>query len=245
MDASGEVIPSEGMSLVYRTPGGTIVKVLDDVRPELRARVRAMRDRWPAHPNLVTVLEVAEEDGRLRAVLRAEAGRNLRALVRSEGPLPLARVTPLLAGAARGLDGLDLAGVTYADTKTGNLLVEGSTVRLAHSWLAFPHGGDTEAFRSHDRFAGTIDYVAPEVIEGALPDLRSDVYGLGCALYECLTGRVPFPRDSEDATLEAHLHEDPPEAPAAAEAIRRAMAKEPRERYASAGAFAADVGAAG
>jgi serine/threonine protein kinase len=240
----GKALPTEGMSVVYRSPTGTIVKVLDHPRPELVARARAMQGRWPSQPGLVTVLEVTERPGMLMAVLRTEEARNLREIVREAGRLGPAGAASVLGPVAEALDALDVAGVTYADVKTGNVLITPRGPLLAHTWLAFPQDGDTPAFRSDEQFAGTVDYVSPEVIQGALPDLRSDVYGLGCALFECLTGRVPFPRDSEDATLEAHMDEPPPAAPAAVDVIRRAMAKDPGDRYATAGGFAADLAAA-
>src|SRR5262249_53093379 len=96
-----------------------------------------------------------------------------------------------------------------------------------------------------------IDYVAPEQIRGASVDGRADQYSLGCLLFECLTGAVPFRRDSEVAVIYAHLQDAPPEAsgrsrvPVALDAVlRRAMAKKPRDRYTSCGAFVADARAA-
>jgi serine/threonine protein kinase len=92
---------------------------------------------------------------------------------------------------------------------------------------------------------GTIDYVAPEQIRGDLVDGRADVYSLACVLFECLTGHVPFAREREVATLWAHLDENPPkvtaeraDAPAGIDhVVARAMAKDPGDRYPTAGAL--------
>ena len=90
---------------------------------------------------------------------------------------------------------------------------------------------------------GTLDYIAPEQLQGGAVDARADVYALGCVLYQALTGQVPFPRDTEPAKMWAHMSEPPPRAAAVApelpaqfdEVITRAMAKQPDDRYLSAG----------
>ena len=102
------------------------------------------------------------------------------------------------------------------------------------------------------QFVGTIDYAAPEQIEGRRQDARTDVYSLGCVLFRALTGHVPYERDSEVAKLFAHLNDPPPavtELVAAApsklnEVIRRAMAKDPSARYPAAGDLARAAAAA-
>jgi len=110
---------------------------------------------------------------------------------------------------------------------------------------------DTRGMTATGMFVGTVDYIAPEQIEGRRVDARADVYALGCVLYEMLSGTVPFPRDSELAKLYAHVNDPPPPlqgVPASlAAAVTRAMAKQPADRFLSAGDFgrAAVAGAAG
>ena len=99
------------------------------------------------------------------------------------------------------------------------------------------------------QFLGTVDYVAPEQVEGRQTDQRSDVYSLGCVLYECLTGSVPYPRDSDVAVLFAHVQDTVPRitdlrpdlTSAIDEICARAMAKRPEHRYASAGDLSRDL----
>lgn len=226
------------------------VKVLDR---ELSARA-AMRARWAStsprlasfeHPNAVRLLGHAEtDDGRLSVTLAWLETENLRVALRRDGPLTPAGAHAVLAPVARVIDELDLRGVTHADVKTGNVLLAGGAPVLAHSWLAFAlDDPDTGRFLDPEQFGGTIDYVAPEVIEGRLPTLRSDVYGLGCTLFELVTRAVPFPRPEEDATLEAHLHEEPPSSGHAGidAVVRRALAKDPAARHPTASDFAADL----
>lgn len=229
----------------------TVVKVL----PRDVSAIAAMRERWEAacpelerfrHPGFVEVLaHAARADGRLTVTLRAvEGAEDLRTRVARDGPLSPREASDALAPVAAAIDALHDAGLIYADAKTGNVLMTPNGPLLAHSWLTFPRDdAEPERFLDPDRFAGTIDYAAPEVIEGELPTLRSDVYGLGCALFECVTARVPFPRETEDLTLDAHLHESPPatERPALDAIIARAMAKEPRARFQTAVALIAAV----
>src|SRR5215211_4230553 len=101
-------------------------------------------------------------------------------------------------------------------------------------------------------FVGTIDYIAPEQIEGAKPDGRGDQYALACVLFECLTGQPPFPRDEEISVMWAHLQDEPPAATATAPhlpvaidaVIAKALAKAPEERYATCTAMVAAARAA-
>src|SRR5205814_2861126 len=88
-------------------------------------------------------------------------------------------------------------------------------------------------------FVGTIEYSAPEQIEGRAVDARTDVYALACVLYECLVGEPPFHRDSQVAVLNAHLHAPPPklEPPALGAVVSKALAKSPLDRYPSCAEF--------
>ena len=130
----------------------------------------------------------------------------------------------------------------HRDVKPANVLLDGD-----HAWLTDFGAGKDLAGRdtrtAPGRWVGTVDYVAPELLDGTDATPAADVYSLGCVLFEALTGRVPFPRDTEVATLWAHRYEPPPSTTDARpglpraldEVLRRMLAKEPAERPASAG----------
>src|SRR5205085_635717 len=105
------------------------------------------------------------------------------------------------------------------------------------------HASSQSGLTKTGMFVGTLDYIAPEQLQGGPVDARVDVYALGCVLYQTLTGVVPFPRDTEPAKIWAHMQEEPPsvvashpDVPAQFEdVVRRAMAKKPDDRFPSAG----------
>ena len=152
---------------------------------------------------------------------------------------------------ADALDAGHALGLVHRDVKPGNVLLarEGG-VYLADFGLTRHADEGSPAEKPH--LSGTLEYVAPEQIEGEPPDPRADVYSLGCVLYHCLAGETPFPKSSPMALLWAHFNEQPPslrerrpELPASIDGvIARALAKESRERYASCGELAAAAAAA-
>ena len=152
---------------------------------------------------------------------------------------------------ADALDAGHALALVHRDVKPGNVLLarEGG-VYLADFGLTRHADEGRPAEKPH--LSGTLDYVAPEQIEGEPADARADVYSLGCVLYHCLAGETPFPKDSPMALLWAHFDEQPPslrerrpELPAPVDAvIAKALAKEPGERYPSCGEFAAAAAAA-
>jgi YVTN family beta-propeller protein len=173
--------------------------------------------------------------------MRHVDGTDLRALLRREGPLDPARAIAIAAQVASALDAAHEHGLVHRDVKPSNVLLDAR----GHCYLAdfgLTDGLD-EPGPADGSLGGTVDYVAPEQIRGDPVDRRADVYGLGCLLFEALTGRVPFPRASGVATIFAHLDEEPPAAtavraslPAALDAVLvRALAKEPAARQASCG----------
>jgi hypothetical protein len=154
---------------------------------------------------------------------------------------------------ARALDAAHAKGLVHRDVKPGNVLIARSSGSPAIEHVYLTDFGLTK--RSDSRsgltgtgvFAGTLDYAAPEQFEGSALGPQTDVYSLGCVLFECLTGLPPFPRQQEAAVMYAHLHDPPPSAteqrPELPQGVDRvigkAMAKRPADRYATAGASAA------
>ena len=186
------------------------------------------------HPNVIGIYEAGEVDGRLYLAMRWVAGGDLAARLRGTAGLDPRVAIELLGQVAAALDAAHQRGVVHRDIKPANVLLDGE-----HAWLTDfgagkdLAGGDTRT--APGRWVGTVDYVAPELLDGADPTPAADVYSLGCVLFEALTGRVPFPRDTEVATLWAHRFEPPPSTTDARpglpraldDVLRRMLAKEP------------------
>jgi predicted Ser/Thr protein kinase len=196
------------------------------------------------HPNVIPVYEVNEVDGLLFIAMRFVDGHDLHSLIRSGlDPQSAVRIIDQVAGA---LDAAHAAGLVHRDIKPGNVLVADVGGRwhayLTDFGLAQRVDGSAGLTRT-GTFMGTPDYAAPEQIRGERVDARTDVYALTCVLYESLTREVPYPRDSAPAAMYAHLDAPPPSVtehvaglpPATNEVIRRGMAKNPDDRYPSAG----------
>jgi hypothetical protein len=194
------------------------------------------------HPNVIGVYEAGEVDGRLYLSLRWVSGGDLAARLRGTAGLSPPVALSVLEQVAAALDAAHARGVVHRDLKPANVLLEGE-----RAWLTdFGAGkalGATDTRTAPGRWIGTVDYVAPELLDGAEATPRSDVYSFGCMLFEALTGRVPFPRETEMATLWAHRFEPPPSTgearpglpPALDDVLRSTLAKDPAERPASAG----------
>jgi serine/threonine-protein kinase len=250
-----------GMGVVYRAQdtrlGRTVALKL--IAPEFAADER-FRERFSReselamsleHPNVVPIHDAGDADGRLYLVMRRVEGTDLRALLRREGALEPARALAIVRQVAQALDAAHARGLVHRDVKPSNVLLDENE----HAYLAdfgltrrFAEGATSVDARS----LGTPAYLAPEQIEGRSVDGRADVYSLGCLLYECLTGKPPFDGPSRLAVAWAHLEEEPPrisehgrDLPEALDdVVRKAMAKQPDERYATCGELVAATEAA-
>jgi serine/threonine-protein kinase len=215
-------------------------------------RARFLRESQLAasldHPNVIPIYDADEVDGVLYLAMRYVSGPSLQALIRERGSLPPAETLRIAEQIGGALDAAHRARLVHRDVKPANILVAepGDHAYLCDFGLAklTSSKGTTQT----GSFLGTVDYCAPEQIQGRPLDGRADIYSLGCVLFHCLAGEAPFARDTDFAVLQAHLAEPPPilssvrsDLPRALDGIiTTAMAKEPGGRYATAGALASD-----
>ena len=234
-----------GMGVVYRARDLRLdrpvaLKLLSpDLSGDRRFRARFERESRLAasidHGGIIPVYEAGDADGLLYIAMRFVDGSDLAALLRREGPLEPARALDLVGQLAGALDAAHERGLIHRDVKPSNALVarEGH-VYLADFGLTKTSGPDTVT--ASGQVAGTVAYMAPEVIRGEEPAASADLYALGCVLFECLTGAVPYPGPNAAAVIYGHLELPPPrvpELPALDAVIARALAKDPAKRYAT------------
>ncbi|HTE68957.1 MAG TPA: serine/threonine-protein kinase [Actinomycetes bacterium] len=258
-----------GMGEVYRAVQLSLGRrvALKVLAPELAAddrfRRRFLRESRIAasidHPSIIPIYESGEDGGLLYIVMRYVDGSDLATLLEREGRLEPARAMAILTQVASALDAAHASGLVHRDVKPANiLLANAGPGGDGHCYLCdfgLIKQVDTEqafsALTATDQFVGTIPYVAPEQIEGREVDGRTDVYSLGCVLFHCLTGSVPYRGENDVEVVFAHLREPPPPIsgrvpglPVAMDAIiARAMAKAKEDRYPSCSALLAAVDA--
>ncbi len=169
------------------------------------------------HPNIVPIYDAGEVEGTCYIAMRYVPGSDLQALIGRERRLPSQVSIEILEQLADALAAAHRMGLIHRDVKPGNVLIAGGpgTGEPTHAWLGdfglSKRVGETPVAAT-ERPLGTVHYMAPEQIRGDQLDARADIYSLGCLLFQCLTGRVPYPRDSEVAVLYAHLEAPPPHA---------------------------------
>jgi hypothetical protein len=197
------------------------------------------------HPNVVPIHDAGEAEGVLYIAMRHVEDTDLRGLLRAEGPLELDRAVAIAVQIAGALEAAHRRDLVHRDVKPANVLVLPRRSREAtdHVYLSdFGLAKSTSSISgltASGQFVGTVNYTAPEQVEGKPVDGRTDIYALGCVLFECLTGQPPFKRDEELATVMAHLHDQPPAVtelradcpPALAAVVARMLAKAPEDRY--------------
>jgi len=248
------------MGRVYEAADETLGRAvaIKVIRPELAGdagfRARFKREATAVaqlhHRNVIAIHSFGEEDGLLFIVMPF-VGTDLGSLLRERGRLDTAEAIEIVRQIARALDAAHAAGIVHRDVKPANVLVQGEPPDADVFLTDF---GLTSAFaaRSDETLSGailgTLDYMAPEVLTGALPGRHGDVYALGVVLYELLTGRVPFAGEDREARVAAAQrgNRSPPPAsdvvagvpPELDAVIARALHSDPSERYASAGELA-------
>jgi serine/threonine protein kinase len=236
-----------GMGVVYRAHHLSLERqaALKVIAPDL-AESSGFRERFSrearvaaalTHPNIVTVYDAGEVDGTLYLAMQFIEGSDLARILATDGRLKPYRAIDVCRQVGDALDAAHERGLIHRDVKPANVLIEGRNAYLTDFGLTKRLGG-TQVTMAGD-VVGTIHYVAPEQIEGREVTARSDVYSLGCVLFHCLTGRMPYERDTDVAVIYAHLSEPPPrpsrvrpELPDGFDdVIAKALDKNPDRRY--------------
>jgi TolB-like protein/tRNA A-37 threonylcarbamoyl transferase component Bud32/Tfp pilus assembly protein PilF len=251
-----------GMGVVYRARDERLkrdvaLKLLrEEMAEQSERRTRILKEARAAsalnHPSITTIYEVGESDGQLFIVMELVEGETLRRRLSSTGrvePLALARIG---AEAAEALDAAHVRGVIHGDIKPENIVQQSSgRVKLFDFGIARQIGEETATrTRSAKGFedapksstAGTVGYMAPEILRGDPSDTRSDLFSLGVTLFELAAGRRPFPGPTLNLLIAQILHEPTPRLGTAQDAIPQELArivhklleKDPGSRYQSA-----------
>jgi tRNA A-37 threonylcarbamoyl transferase component Bud32 len=262
-----ELIARGGMGEIYKARHPTLhrtvaIKILsvhfkDDSafnkrfarEAELTARLR--------HPNIVTIHDYGEQDGLPYIVMEYLTGETLSQVIKERERIPLAESLPLLEDLASALDYAHDQGVIHRDIKPSNVILEPMTTSTrGHTLRAILMDFGIARFMTENTMLtatgdvlGTADYISPEQAHGTAElDRRADLYSFAVMTYQLLTGHKPFERNNTWAMIRSHLDEPPPdprihvEMPQiAAEALLKALAKKPEERYASVGEFVAEL----
>ncbi|KZS57329.1 serine/threonine protein kinase [Mycobacterium kansasii] len=217
--------------------------------PAFRERMQREADAAGrlTEPHVVPIHDYGEIDGQLYLDMRLIDGLSLRRMLTAHGPLIPARAVAIVRQVAAALDAAHASGVTHRDVKPENIIIGvDDFAYLVDFGIA---RAATDPGLTHTGMAlGTYNYMAPERFAGDKVDFRADIYSLACVLAECLTGSPPYPASSIERVISAHLMESAPRPsqlrpgmvpPALDSVIAKGMAKNPAERFRSAGELAA------
>src|SRR3954465_1217801 len=245
------LIARGGMGVVYlatdqRLNRPVAIKLIaDDRATESSFRERFEREAQLTaaidHPNVIPVYAAGEHDGQLYLATRFVDGTDLHDLLRRDGPLVPERAADVAEQVGEALDAAHAAGLVHRDVKPANVLLSGRHAYLSDFGLTRSVEAEA-ALTDTDERLGTVDFMSPEQLRGGRIDARTDVSALGCLLFTALTGSPPFHRATAAATITAHLESPPPlpsdhgGVPDEFDAVlARALAKQPEQRYPSAG----------
>jgi serine/threonine-protein kinase len=246
-----------GMGTVYLATHERLARkvALKVISPELAHdadfRARFLRESQLAasldHPNVIPIYDADEIDGTLFLAMRYVDGPSLQAMLKAQGSLPPKQTLHIAEQIGGALDAAHRAGLVHRDVKPANILVAEPDRHAYLCDFGLARHTSSQGMTRTGFFLGSVDYCAPEQIQGRDVDGRADVYSLGCVLFHCLIGQPPYRRDTEFAVLNAHINEPPPavstirpDLPRGIDGvIATAMAKHREVRYATAGELAA------
>jgi eukaryotic-like serine/threonine-protein kinase len=253
-----ELVGTGGMSSVWRSHDRLLdrvvaIKILHeqftaDAEYVERFRREARAVAQLSHPNIVTVIDRGEDEGRQFIVFEYIEGENLKGAIERAGQLPVRDALMLTLQMARALAFAHSRGLVHRDVKPQNvLLTEDGRAKMTDFGIA--RSIDVDGVTVTGTVLGTSEYIAPEQAQGRRVDALTDVYSLGVVLYELLTGTVPFRGENFVAIALRHVNEPPPNVlerrpdvpPRVATAVDRAMAKRPEERFQSMGELASEL----
>ena len=257
-----EQVGAGGMAVVFRARDAVLGRLaaLKVLSPALAAdqefRARFLRESRAVasveEPHIIPVYGAGEVDGVLYIATKFVPGGDLADVTeRAGGVLEPGRAAGFIEQVAAALDAAHAAGLVHRDVKPGNILVDAAPGRGEHAYLSdfglSKRSMAATGLTATGTFLGTPDYCAPEQIRGLPVDGRGDQYSLACMAFALLTGSLPFRRQESMATLFAHLNDPVPplsryrgDLPPGTDAVlARGLAKEPRDRYAGCGEFAA------
>jgi len=255
--ALAEVLGTGGMATVWRADDRVLgrpvaVKVLSQqyaADPGFLARFEreARHAASVSHPRLVTVFDSGIDRGMPFLVMELVAGRTLRQVLADGGPLPPGQAVAVAAAVCEGLDAAHAAGLVHRDITPANIMLAGGDVKILDFGIARAHA--TAAGTAAGAVLGTAAYLSPEQAAGYPAGPQSDLYALGCVLFEMLTGSPPFSAESQVAVAYRQVHDDPgppsarrPGLPASVDQVTaRLLAKDPAARPASAAAARAGL----
>ena len=253
-----ELVGHGGMSSVYKAHDSLLerhvaLKILheqynadDDFVERFKREARSVAQLQ--HPNIVTVIDRGDEDGRQFIVFEYIEGENLKEHVVRKGRLDVREALEIAVEVARGLAFAHEQGLIHRDVKPQNILLNGDR-RAKVTDFGIARTVDVDGMTQTGTVLGTSNYIAPEQASGGRVDVHSDVYALGVVLYELLAGEVPFPGESFVAVAMKHIHEPAPnlldirgDVPLrVAAAVDRALEKDPEQRFPTMDAFAAEL----
>ena len=254
-----ELVGSGGMSSVYKAHDTLLernvaLKILhehhlEDADYVERFRREARTVAQLSHPNIVTVIDRGETEGRPFIVFEFVDGEPLDRIVARAGALPIDEALEIAIASAHALAFAHKHGLVHRDVKPPNILLNGDRVPKVTDFGIARSLDVKKGVTQTGTVLGTSNYIAPEQASGEHVTAQSDVYSLGVVLFELLTGTVPFAGENFVNVALKHINEPAPSvlarrhelSPRLANAVGRALAKNPRDRFQSMNAFAAEL----
>lgn len=246
-----ELIGEGGMAMVYKAHCRMLdrvvaVKVLKDEYSSDLSFVQKFKTEGLAaaqlsHPNIVNIFDVGQQEDVYYIVMECIEGQTLKEVIQRDAPLPIEHAVSIAIMICDGLHHAHERGIIHRDIKPHNIIItDNGMVKVADFGIAKAISKKTITYGGN--IVGSVHYISPEQARGEPVNRTSDIYSVGCVLYEMLTGRMPFDADSPITVALKHIHDDPtpprvvnPEIPKGLEnIILKAMAKLPSQRFASA-----------